>query len=162
MTDVQNLRDGRTLPNFSSYVTHLYKTSHMSQKHKLSFSYVLKEEKMGFNLVQKIFICDNYLQSYARLNALNTENVNSRNSGSKFSLKNWRYSLVTTINYYPIPMKFCTVVDVCMFSNNFKYFISRSSIIYFLVKLNCLKNKFSLKYSFYLNFTVHAFSDRTQ
>ena len=40
-------------------VTHLYKTSHMSQKHKLSFSYVLKEEKMGFNLVQKIFICDN-------------------------------------------------------------------------------------------------------
>ena len=116
---------------------------------------------MGFNLVQKIFICDNYLQSYARLNALNTENVNSRNSGSKFSLKNWRYSLVTTINYYPIPMKFCTVVDVCMFSNNFKYFISRSSIIYFLVKLNCLKNKFSLKYSFYLNFTVHAFSDRT-
>ena len=70
------------------YVTHLYKTSHMSQKHKLSFSYVLKEEKMGFNMVQKIFICDNYLQSYARLNALNTENVNSRNSGSKFSLKN--------------------------------------------------------------------------
>ena len=49
---------------------------------------MLKEEKMGFNLVQKIFICDNYLQSYARLNALNTENVNSRNSGSKFSLKN--------------------------------------------------------------------------
>ena len=43
---------------------HLYKTSHMSQKHKLSFSYVLKEEKMGFNLVQTIFICDNYLQSY--------------------------------------------------------------------------------------------------
>ena len=42
-----------------AYVTHLYKTSHMSQKHKLSFSYVLKEEKMGFNLVQKIFICDN-------------------------------------------------------------------------------------------------------
>ena len=41
------------------YVTHLYKTSHMSQKYKLSFSYVLKEEKMGFNLVQKIFICDN-------------------------------------------------------------------------------------------------------
>ena len=40
------------------YVTHLYKTSHMSQKHKLSFSYVLKEEKMGFNLVQKIFICE--------------------------------------------------------------------------------------------------------
>ena len=72
----------------NTYVTHLYKTSHMSQKHKLSFSYVLKEEKMGFNLVQKIFICDNYLQSYARLNALNTENVNSRNSGSKFSLKN--------------------------------------------------------------------------
>ena len=68
--------------------THLYKTSHMSQKHKLNFPYVLKEEKMGFNLVPKIFICDNYLQSYARLNALNTENVNSRNSGSKFSLKN--------------------------------------------------------------------------
>ena len=43
---------------------------------------------MGFNMVQKIFICDNYLQSYAPLNALNTENVNSRNSGSKFSLKN--------------------------------------------------------------------------
>ena len=40
-------------------VTHLYKTSHMSQKHKLSFPYVLKEEKMGFNLVQKLFICDN-------------------------------------------------------------------------------------------------------
>ena len=69
-------------------MTHLYKTSHMSQKHKLNFSYVLKEEKMGFNMVQKIFICDNYLQSYAPLNALNTENVNSRNSGSKFSLKN--------------------------------------------------------------------------
>ena len=33
-------------------VTHLYKTSHMSQKHKLSFSYVRKEE-MCFNLVQK-------------------------------------------------------------------------------------------------------------
>ena len=32
---------------------------------------------MGFNnRVQKIFICDNYLQSYARLNALNTEYVN--------------------------------------------------------------------------------------
>ena len=76
------------VPEALLYVTHLYKTSHMSQKHKLSFSYVLKEEKMGFNLVQKIFICDNYLQSYARLNALNTENVNSRNSGSKFSLKN--------------------------------------------------------------------------
>ena len=47
------------LLNTTSFVTHLYKTSHMSQKHKLSFSYVLKEEKMGFNLVQKIFICDN-------------------------------------------------------------------------------------------------------
>ena len=68
------------------YVTHLYKTSHMSQKHKLSFSYVRKEEKMGFNLVQKIFCC--VLQTYARLNALNTKNVNARNSGSKFSLKN--------------------------------------------------------------------------
>ena len=42
-----------------------------------------KRRRLGFNLVQKIFICDNYLQSYARLNALNTENVNSRNSGSK-------------------------------------------------------------------------------
>ena len=31
-----------------------------------------------------------------------------------------------------------------------------------LVKLNCLKIKFSLKYTFYLNLTVHAFSDRTQ
>ena len=30
----------------TKYVTHLYKTSHMSQK----------EEKMGFDLVQKIFI----------------------------------------------------------------------------------------------------------
>ena len=29
------------------------------RKHKLSFSYVQKEEKMGFNLVQKTFICDN-------------------------------------------------------------------------------------------------------
>ena len=55
------------------------------RKHKLSFSYVQKEEKMGFNLVQKTFICDNYLKSYARLNALNTENVNARNPGSKFS-----------------------------------------------------------------------------
>ena len=26
---------------------------------KLSFSYVQKEEKMGFNMVQKTFICDN-------------------------------------------------------------------------------------------------------
>ena len=43
---------------------------------------------MGFNLVQKIFICDNRLQSYAHLNALNTKNVNARNLGSKFSLKN--------------------------------------------------------------------------
>ena len=41
---------------------------------------------MGFNLVQKIFICDNYLNSYARLNALNTDNVvNARNPGPKFS-----------------------------------------------------------------------------
>ena len=40
---------------------------------------------MGFNLVQKTFICDNQLKSYARLNALNTENVNARNPGSKFS-----------------------------------------------------------------------------
>ena len=70
--------------------------------------------------------------------------------------------MVTTINYYPISMKFCTLVDVCMFSNNFKCVLSRSSIIYFLVKLNCLKIKFSLKYIFYLNLTVHAFSDRTQ
>ena len=29
------------------------------RKHKLSFSYVQKEEKMGFNMVQKTFICDN-------------------------------------------------------------------------------------------------------
>ena len=40
---------------------------------------------MGFNLVQKTFICDNWLKSYARLNALNTENVNARNPGSKLS-----------------------------------------------------------------------------
>ena len=40
---------------------------------------------MGFNLVQKTIICDNYLKSYARFNALNTENVNARNTGSKFS-----------------------------------------------------------------------------
>ena len=39
---------------------------------------------MGFNLVQFFFICDNSLKSYARLNA-NTENVNARNPGSKFS-----------------------------------------------------------------------------
>ena len=74
--------------NTEPHQTHLYKTSHMSLKHKLSFPYVRKEEKMGFNQVQKIFICDNYLQSYARLNAHNTENVNARNPGSKFSLKN--------------------------------------------------------------------------
>ena len=55
------------------------------RKHKLSFSYVQKVEKMGFNLVQKTFICDNYLISYARFNALNTENVNARNPSSKFS-----------------------------------------------------------------------------
>ena len=56
------------------------------RKHKLSFSYVQKDEKMGkFNLEQKTFICDNWLTSYARLNALNTENVNARNPGSKFS-----------------------------------------------------------------------------
>ena len=42
-----------------TYVTHLYKTSHMSQKLKLSFSYVCKGEKMGFNMVQTIFSCDN-------------------------------------------------------------------------------------------------------
>ena len=29
------------------------------RKHKLTFSYVQKEEKMGFNLVQKTFSCDN-------------------------------------------------------------------------------------------------------
>ena len=40
---------------------------------------------MGFNMVQKTFICDSYLKSYARLNALNTENVNAINPGSKFS-----------------------------------------------------------------------------
>ena len=44
-----------------TYVTHLYKTSHMSQKHKLSFSYVLKEEKMGFNMVkQYVFVIISY------------------------------------------------------------------------------------------------------
>ena len=32
----------------------------------------------------------------------------------------------------------------------------------FLVKLNCLKIEFSLKYTFYLNLTVHEFSDITQ
>ena len=53
--------------SFDIYVTHLYKTSHMSQKH------VHKEGKMGCNLVQKIFSCDNSFQSYARLNALNIE-----------------------------------------------------------------------------------------
>ena len=45
-----------------------------------------KEEKMGFDMVQKTFICDNYLKSFARLNALNTENVNARNPGSIFHL----------------------------------------------------------------------------
>ena len=40
---------------------------------------------MGFNMAQKTFICDNYLKRYARLNALNTENENARNPGSKFS-----------------------------------------------------------------------------
>ena len=40
---------------------------------------------MGFNLVQIFFSCDNELIRYARLNALNTENVNARNPGSKFS-----------------------------------------------------------------------------
>ena len=40
---------------------------------------------MVFNMVQKTFICDNYLKSYACLNAFNTENVNARNPGSKFS-----------------------------------------------------------------------------
>ena len=40
---------------------------------------------MGFNLVQKTFLCDNLLKSDARLNALNTENVDARNPGSIFS-----------------------------------------------------------------------------
>ena len=48
------------------------------QKHKLSFSYVQKVwcKKHLFVTISK---------SYARLNALNTENVNARNPGSKFS-----------------------------------------------------------------------------
>ena len=41
---------------------------------------------MGFNLGQKTFICDNYLKSYARLNALSTENVNARNQVQSFHL----------------------------------------------------------------------------
>ena len=47
-----------------------------------------KGEKMGFNLGQKIFSCDNYFQGYARLNALNTESVNARNPCSKIALEN--------------------------------------------------------------------------
>ena len=43
---------------------------------------------MGFNLVQTIVSCDNYFQRYARLNALNTENVNARNPCSNLSLEN--------------------------------------------------------------------------
>ena len=42
------------------YVTHLYKTSHMSQKHKLSFSYVLKEEKMGIWCKKYLFVIISY------------------------------------------------------------------------------------------------------
>ena len=56
----------------------------IGKKHKLSFSYVHKGKKM----VQKIFSYDNYFQSYARLNALNTESVNARNPCSKMSLEN--------------------------------------------------------------------------
>ena len=41
---------------------------------------------MGFNLVQKTFICDKLLKSYARLNALNNENVNAKSPGSNFSV----------------------------------------------------------------------------
>ena len=60
-------------------------------------------------------------------------------------------------------MELCTVVDVCMLSNNFKIFFYLGQVLFiFLVKLNCLKIKFSLKYTFYLNLTVLAFSDRTQ
>ena len=36
------------------------------KKHKLSFSYVQKEETMGFNLVQKTFLCSNNAQHQAR------------------------------------------------------------------------------------------------
>ena len=56
----------------------------------------MQKEEMGFNLVQKTFICDNLLKSYAHLNALNTENANARNPGSKFSFTIIEYQLLNT------------------------------------------------------------------
>ena len=47
--------------------------------------------------------------------------------------------MVTTINYYPISMTFCTVVDVYMISKISKYVLSRSSV-FFYSKINFLKN----------------------
>ena len=49
---------------------------------------------MGFNLVKKhLFVTI----SYARLNALNTENVNARNPGSKFS-----FTIIESITVEPL------------------------------------------------------------
>ena len=44
-----------------------------------------KRRRWALIWCEKTFICDNQLKSYAHLNALNTENVNARNPGSKFS-----------------------------------------------------------------------------
>ena len=42
------------------------------------------------------------------------------------------------------------------------FFYLGQVLFIFLVKLNCLKIEFSLKYTFYFNLTVHEFSDITQ
>ena len=65
--------------------------------------------------MQKLFNYDDWFQSYARLNVINNENANVRNPGSKISMKNCTYSLVTNSNYYPISMKFCVGVGVYVF-----------------------------------------------
>ena len=74
-------------------VTHLHKTSHICHKAKM-----LRKRIM----VQQVFHCDNYFYSYGNFNVFDNDNANVGNP--------CLMSLVTTINYYPISIKYPRVV----------------------------------------------------